>query len=189
LIQLLVPLRAYFVSENSHWTGQGQRFSWNMKLDDLTSHLRILATDLDTGRTWVVDPCDDLTTLQLRFMEVQPDMVLQYVHFLKDKLRSQGGLEPMIRVEAPTSLNGREFHPRIDSDVNLAAASYPSFTRAAWILGLDEGLPIGLYPENRSHSEPQRICPNDLFIYSKIIRGLRATRRAPDAEQDRLSVP
>jgi len=62
-----------------------------------------------------------------------PDMMLQYVHHHRDRLRTQGIAHPVIRVDWRCSLNGRPSAPLIDPTVNLAAVER-TWGHADWIL-------------------------------------------------------
>jgi hypothetical protein len=98
--------------------------------------LTLRVTDPASGRTWSIDPASDLTPVQLREVETSPDMVLQYVHFHRDRLR-RDGMQPVIRIDWLCSLNGRPLRRLADPDVDLAAVER-SLRHAAWILPLGE---------------------------------------------------
>lgn len=133
-IQLLVPLRHLAYPGYVSWTEEGHRFAWHMKLREKRSTMRIVATDPATGRSWEIDPHADLRPRQVRKLQTFPDILLQYVHHHRDRLRAQG-IEPVIRVDWQCSLNGRPYQNLVDPDRNLAAVE-PSFGAADWILPL-----------------------------------------------------
>jgi hypothetical protein len=136
LLQLLIPLRHHLYPGPVSWTEEGHRFSWHMKLREKRSRMSIRVTDPTSGRSWTIDPERDLTDRQLRKLHTFPDMLLQYVHYHRDRLRERGIDDPIITVDWRCSLNGRPFRPLIDPNVNLAAVER-SWRPAAWILPLD----------------------------------------------------
>ena len=135
--QLLFPLRRFLYPGSVSWTEQGHRFSWHMKLREKRSILKITATDPATGRTWVLDPEQDLLPRQAKKVETFPDALLQYAHYHRDRLRQEGVADPVITVDWLCSLNGRPFQRLIDPTANLAVIE-DSWRPAKWILPLDE---------------------------------------------------
>lgn len=133
LAQLLIPFRHWLYPGEVSWTEEGHRFSWHMKLRRKVGEMTITVTDPSTGRRWQLDPRDDLIDRQVRKLHTFPDMVLQYVHYKRDELRTQGVRDPIITVDWRCSLNGAPALPLIDPTVNLAAEQ-PSIWPAHWIV-------------------------------------------------------
>jgi len=142
LSQLLIPLRHFLYPGNVSWTEEGHRFSWHMKLRDKEAILRVFVTDPRSGETWEVSPAVDLSAKQLDEMSTRPDMVLQYAHYLAERLTLQSGARPIIRVDHRVSLNGRPYQTVMDPAVDLAAVS-GGFAPANWILPLETPLEGG----------------------------------------------
>jgi hypothetical protein len=136
----LIPLRHWLYHGNVSWTEQGHRFSWHMKLRDKDSRLEFIVIDPQTGQNWKTDLNEDLTGDQIPQMAARPDMILQYAHFLREKLRQTGPDNPIIIANAWASLNGRPFQQLIDPTVNMAQIHPTLFTSAPWILPLKEKL-------------------------------------------------
>ena len=136
-IQVLVPLRHFLYPGTVHWTEEGHRFSWHMKLRDKKSDVSFFATDPTTGKTWEVNQREYLSSTQRRKVGNAPDMCLQFAHFLADTLREQGYEDIEIRVRSRVSLNFREKQDMIDPTVDLSKEPRTLF-RADWILPLEE---------------------------------------------------
>jgi hypothetical protein len=134
-VQVLVPFRHYLYPGNVHWSEEGHRFSWHMKLRDKNATARFLATDPSGGRTWQVDPRAYLAAWQIQEMVTRPDMILQFSHHLANDLRKQGYGNIEIRADVMASLNGRPAQRLIDPAADLAAQPR-SLLPAAWILPL-----------------------------------------------------
>jgi len=138
VVQLSVPLRHFSYPGSVHWTEEGHILSWHMKLRDKgTETIVFYATDPTTGKTWGIDPLDDLNKKQVSEMSAEPSMILQYSHYLADKLRQEGYEDIEIRVESMVSLNGREPQLLIDPTINLVAEPQTLLPKT-WILPLKE---------------------------------------------------
>jgi len=138
VVQLSVPLRHFLYPGSVHWTEEGHIFSWHMKLRDKdTRDIVFYVTHPATGETWEVDPSDDLTKRQLSKMSTRPGMILQYSHYIAEKLHEEGYEDIEVRVEAMTSLNSREPQLFIDPSINLAAEPQTLLPKS-WIMPLQE---------------------------------------------------
>jgi hypothetical protein len=140
-LQVLLPLRHWLYPGEVSWTEQGHRFSWHMKLRSKSAKIRIAVTDPKTNQSWPIDLSQDLTSRQISKMATRPDMIIYYVHRLKERLEQQGIKDPIIQVDAWASLNGRPYQQLIDPTANLAAKPLSILASADWILPLDENLP------------------------------------------------
>lgn len=137
IIQLTVPLRHHLYPGDSLWTGEGQFWSWQMMLrTKYATEIAFYLVDPATGESWTVD-FDDITGLQVERMAINPDMILQYSHYLADNFRQQGYEDVEVRVHVMVSMNGREPQLMIDPTVDLAAQPR---TRppASWIMPLED---------------------------------------------------
>lgn len=133
-IQILVPLRHWLYPGPVSWTEEGHRFSWRMMLRTKRSEISLRVTDPATGRSWSINPANDLTSVQLRELETYPDLVLQYAHAHRDRLRREG-IDPEIRANWLCSLNGRPQQPLADPAIDLAKTRRDLWP-AGWILPL-----------------------------------------------------
>ena len=94
-------------------------------------------TDPFNQRTWEVNNYDFLTPNQEKMMSTQPDMILQFAHYLENHFRSEGIKNPKITAEVYVTLNGRASQLLIDPSLDLTKIS-DSFAHKNWILELDE---------------------------------------------------
>jgi hypothetical protein len=96
--------------------------------------------DPQTKQSWYVSPEKYLTRKQARKMPTQPDMILQFAHFLEEKWKKEYGLNDVeVRVNNYVSLNGREPAPMVNPTVDLTRIER-SLSKANWILPLHEPL-------------------------------------------------
>lgn len=160
-VQILVPFRHFLYPGNVSWTEEGHRFAWHMKLRNKAASVQFIAIDPQTGWTRFINPADHLTERQAREMPGRPDMILQFAHYLEDKLRADGYEQLQVRASSQASLNGRRFQPLVDPDVDLAGVSR-SLRPAPWIVPLREPLhPPDVSPAERAggDAEPAAFVP------------------------------
>ena len=139
IIQLAVPLRHFLYRGSVHWTEEGHRFSWHMKLRDKQATARFFVTDPQSRQTWEVAPRLYLTARQTQKMSTRPDMILQLAHHIaRDQALTRGIAQPLeVRAHVVASLHGRERQLLVDPTVNLAAERR-SLGSAGWVLPLKE---------------------------------------------------
>jgi hypothetical protein len=153
-VQVLVPLRHHLYPGVVDWTEEGHRFSWRMKLRGKDGWIRYLVTDLDTGRSWTVNPDERLTPRQARKMAGVPDMILQYAHHIARREREAGHPRVRVQARARVSLNGRRPQLIVDPEADLAAVPF-SLLPARWILPLEEPLPMPEDPAEEGDYAPE----------------------------------
>jgi vitamin K-dependent gamma-carboxylase len=129
-LQLFLPLRHWLYPGDVAWTEEGHRFSWRMKLRTKEGAARFYVTR--DGKVDEVNPLEFLDSRQYTKMSGQPDMLLQFAHFLARTFPQQNGQPAEVRVVAFVSLNDRPYGLLVDSLVNLAAQPR-SLRHAAWI--------------------------------------------------------
>jgi hypothetical protein len=130
--QVLFPFRHFLYPGTVHWTEEGHRFAWHMKLrdKDATAEIRVIDPLDQSERT--VDLERYLTRRQFRKMPTRPDMLLQFCHYVADEYEQQTGRRPHVKARVMCSLNGREPMPLVDDQVDLAAEAR-SLRTAPWI--------------------------------------------------------
>jgi len=134
LIQILIPFRHLLYPGNINWTREGERFSWRLRANITTGILNIVVIDPVTQTKTPIYLFNDLIGDQLSVMSKNPDMILQYVHFLKERYQKQGVENPIIKASGKLAINSHPFHPYINKDINLAEKKYPLFSHADWLL-------------------------------------------------------
>ena len=120
ILQLALPFRYLLYPGHLYWTEEGYRFSWRVMLMEKAGTAFFYVTDPRNGRKGEVINRRFLTPLQERMMQTQPDMILQYAHYLHDTYSKKGIPDPIVTVESYVTLNGSGSRLYIDSTVNLA---------------------------------------------------------------------
>jgi len=139
-LQILLPLRHFLYPGPVDWTDEGHRFSWRMMLRSKQGRGRFMAIDRLNGQRRFINPSHFLARDQVSKMWVQPDTILQFVHYMANRLRAEGWEVVEIRSSVAVSLNGRKAQMFVDPTVNLAAEKR-NLMPAGWILPLKEPLP------------------------------------------------
>ncbi len=132
-IQLLFPWRYVLYPGNFFWTEEAYRFSWRVMLMEKAGTATFYVKDTCTGREGVVVNSEFLNAHQEKQMAMQPDMILQFAHFLGEHYAQQGLCAPEVRAEVYVTLNGRPSELLIDPRVNLTQKSH-GWAHKDWIL-------------------------------------------------------
>lgn len=133
VLQLVIPFRSVFYPDDLFWTEQGYRFSWRVMLMEKAGYTVFRVQDPDSGKSWEVANWDYLTPNQEKMMATQPDMMLQFAHFLEEEYQKEGMENVMITADAFVSLNGRRSRRFIDPEVDLTTIER-GFAPKQWIL-------------------------------------------------------
>ena len=127
-IQLLVPFRYLLYPGDIFWTEQGYRFSWRVMLMEKVGYAEFFIQDSE--KKWLIKNSDYLTPTQEKMMSTQPDMILEYAHYLQtvymDTTIEFGSQNlsfknPEVHAEIYVTLNGRPSQLYVDKKHNLAA--------------------------------------------------------------------
>jgi len=133
LSQVILPFRFLFYPGTLFWTEEGYRFSWRVMLMEKGGTTFFYVKDPQTGRKGEVINTQYLTPLQEKMMETQPDMILQYAHYLSDIYKKMGIKDPVVTVESYVTLNGSSNQLYIDSTVDLSKEK-ENFLPKKWVL-------------------------------------------------------
>jgi len=133
VFQLLFPWRYLLYPGSLFWREEGYRFSWRVMLMEKAGTATFYVKDSATGREGVVHNRAFLNPHQEKQMAFQPDLILQYAHWLAEHYDAQGLSEPEVRAEVYVTLNGRPSQLLIDPEVNLAEVQ-DGWGPKSWIL-------------------------------------------------------
>jgi hypothetical protein len=136
MLQLFLPVRYLLYPGKLFWTEQGYRFSWRVMLMEKNGYTSFIVKD-DAGSIFSVNKSHYLTALQDKMMSTQPDMILQFAHFIADEYKKMRMRDPQVYVEAYVSVNGSRSRLFIDSTVDLARQQ-ESFCNKKWILPFEQ---------------------------------------------------
>ena len=119
LFQLIFPWRYLFYPGNIFWTEEGYRFSWRVMLMEKAGTATFFVKDGNSGREGSVINHQFLNPHQEKQMAMQPDLILQFAHYLKDHFQTKGMNDPKVRAEVWVTLNARPARLLIDPNLDL----------------------------------------------------------------------
>ena len=134
LLQLAMPWRYLMYPGSLFWHEQGYRFSWRVMLMEKMGQATFVVKDGD--QKVIIDNRKHLTPLQEKMMATQPDMILQYAHYLEGVYELQGFKNPQVSTEAYVTLNGRRSKQFIDEQVDLTEIE-DSWKHKSWVLSYE----------------------------------------------------
>jgi hypothetical protein len=135
--QVLLPFRFVLYPGNLFWTEEGFRFSWRVMLMEKGGTCFFYVEDPQTGRKSEVINSRYLTALQEKMMATQPDMILQFAHFLDKEYKKMGIEDPVVKVQSYVTLNGRRSQSFVDTSIDLSSEE-ESFFAKKWILPFND---------------------------------------------------
>jgi len=133
LFQVLFPWRFLLYPGNMFWTEQGYRFGWRVMLMEKAGTATFYVKDGKNGKEGEVFNADFLNDHQEKQMAMQPDMILQYAHFLRDHFKAAGMQDPQVRADVFVTLNGQPSRLLLDNKLNLAEIK-DGWRHKTWIL-------------------------------------------------------
>lgn len=130
IIQIILPIRHYFIKGDVLFTEEGHRLAWRMMLRERVGALKIKIVNKNTGNTFYHNMLKDLNAKQLKVVSYSPDLIWQYCQ----KLKQEYPFPIEIYVESFVSVNRRPFNRMINEKVNMAVAKFDYFFHNDWIL-------------------------------------------------------
>ncbi len=137
LFQLLFPWRYLLYRGNIFWTEEGYRFSWRVMLMEKAGTATFYVKNGENGKEGSVINHQFLNPHQEKQMAMQPDLILQFAHYLKDYYTQQGMEDPKVRAEVWVTLNARPAQLLIDPEVDLTEKN-DDWAPKDWILPFKE---------------------------------------------------
>ena len=137
--QLIFPFRHLLYPGNVSWNEEGHHFAWHMMLREKDVGIRFYAYDPVSRQRGLIKVEEFLNSRQLSRMGKDPDMVLEFIHHVRDHYRERRNTELEIYVLNIASLNGRKPQLLMDPRVNYAAIDRV-WTHQPWVIPLEEPL-------------------------------------------------
>lgn len=119
LLQILIPMRSLLYPGELFWTEEGFRFSWRVMLMEKAGAAEFKVVDPASGRYLWIDPAEHLNRTQEKQMVTQPDLILQFAHYLGEIYSKAGVENPEVYVQSAVTLNARSAQPLVPMDVDL----------------------------------------------------------------------
>ncbi len=145
LIQAAIPFRYLLYPDNLFWHEEGFRFSWRVMLMEKKGYATFYVEDRTTRKSIEITNSDYLTPQQIDQMSRQPDMILQFAHFLGEKYqdttlhfgtKSVHLSRPRVTADVYVTLNGRPNQHFVGRETDLMQEEY-NLKHRKWILPLE----------------------------------------------------
>lgn len=135
-LQVLLPLRHYFIKGDVLWTEEGHKMSWRMMLRERSGYAHFKVVDKKTKEEIPYNWTRELTKKQINMISTKPDAIWQMAQHIK-KMFEKENKEVCVYVDSQVSINGKKPLPLIDTSVDLAQAKWNYFWHCDWILLYD----------------------------------------------------
>jgi len=134
VIQLLLPVRHYFIYDDVLWTEEGHRLSWRMMLRSRSGRGEFKVVNNETGENQIIKPEKFLNSSQQRKVFAYPDFAWQFAGYLQKEYAQNGEDISVYLLQSRLSINGRRYTPFIDPKTDLANTPWLRFKHHEWIL-------------------------------------------------------
>ncbi|KAB8154404.1 hypothetical protein EZY14_008250 [Kordia sp. TARA_039_SRF] len=131
--QILLPLRHWTFEDDVLWTEEGHRLSWRMMLRSKSGNISFKVVNKENNDITYVSPSKYTSAKQAARIAVKPDMMWQFVQFLK-KEYAKKGVDVAIYANGMVRVNN---HPRqrlFNPEVDIAAEEWSHFSHHDWLL-------------------------------------------------------
>jgi len=133
-IQLLLPIRHWFIEGDVLRTEEGHRLSWRMMLRTKSGSINYKVIDKATGKTTYIPHHSLVSQKQARLLANKPDVIWQFVQRMKTKYKSEGKSVEIYAVNSRISINGGKYIPFINPKIDLTTIEWNTFSHSNWIL-------------------------------------------------------
>ncbi len=133
IVQIALPLRHHFITDDVLWTEEGHRMSWRMMLRSKRGNTSFKVVDKATNKVTKVRLREYLTGKQMRSVSAKPDFMWQFAQRLKD-IYAEKGIDIEVYVSSYIRVNGKPSKQLIDPEVDLANEEWNHFKHHDWIL-------------------------------------------------------
>ncbi len=133
LIQLMLPLRHWFIDGNVLYTEEGHRLSWRMMLRSKSGYNRFFIQKEGETKKQLISLEEYLTPKQIRSMTGKPDIIWQFAQQLKS-LHAKKGQNIKVFVKNKTTVNNKTTFQLIDPTLDLTSVSWNYFGHNDWVL-------------------------------------------------------
>ena len=124
IFQLLMPLRHWTMPGWVSWNEMGHRYSWRMMLRNKEARMTFFLTNPATNETRHAHASDYLHPKQVHTLQYKPEMMISFAHYLKNLVIKDAGFDPIVRVAAELSLNGRPHQPYTKPNLDVGKMNH-----------------------------------------------------------------
>jgi len=133
-IQLLLPIRHWFIPGDVLRTEEGHRLSWRMMLRTKSGGINYKVVDKETGKSTIINHRNFVSPKQHRLLATKPDVIWQFIQHLKAKYKAEGKSVEIYAINSKISINGGKYNLFINPEIDLTTIEWNTFTHSDWIL-------------------------------------------------------
>lgn len=133
IIQILLPIRHWFIKGDVLWTEEGHRLSWRMMLRSRIGYARFVVVDKQTGER-VPFQMEEFYNKKQRSRINSPDMIWQAAQFIKSEYAKEGKDVSVFVASSYVSINNKPGCQLIDPEVDLTTVEWNPYGNHDWIL-------------------------------------------------------
>ncbi|WP_291865586.1 HTTM domain-containing protein [Maribacter sp.] len=134
VIQIFLPLRHHFITDNVLWTEEGHRLSWRMMLRSRRGSIHFRVVNKNTGKETLVKQDNYLTPKQKARVAAYPDFIWQFAQHIKKEYQKKGEEVSVYAINSKISINARPMKAFINPEIDLANTPWNHFEHNDWIL-------------------------------------------------------
>ncbi|UYW01176.1 HTTM domain-containing protein [Flavobacterium agricola] len=132
ILQLVLPIRHWFIPGDVLFTEEGHRLSWRMMLRSRSGSTYYSVIDKNTNERIAYDLYEKLTQKQHGVFSSHPDMIWQMAQRIKKEFAQQG-IDVAVYAHSYVSINGRAPVQLINDKVDLAQEKWNYFGPSSFI--------------------------------------------------------
>ncbi len=132
-VQIGLPLRHWFFTDNVLWTEEGHRLSWRMMLRSKSGSTTYRVVEANSKVNIPINLDDYLTKNQQRTASTKPDVIWQFAQHLKKDFAKKG-MDVEIYVNCYVRVNNSKMQRLIDPEVDLGSVAWEPLKHSSWLL-------------------------------------------------------
>lgn len=136
ILQIILPVRHWFIKGDVLWTEEGHRLSWRMMLRSRSGYTNLTVYDKKTGKSLRYQTLVKLTDKQYKTVSDKPDAIWQFAQIIKKKY-AEKDIDVSIFAETFVSINQKPMKQLIDPKTDLANVKWNYFFHNDWVLLYD----------------------------------------------------
>lgn len=130
IVQIILPIRHYFIKGDVLFTEEGHRLAWRMMLRERKGEFKIKIVNKTDGSVFYHNILNDLNAKQIKVVSYSPDLIWQYCQ----RIKKEYTFPIEIYVDNFVAINGRPFIRLIDDKTNMLNVKFDYFFHNDWIL-------------------------------------------------------
>lgn len=132
-LQILLPIRHWFIAGDVLFTEEGHRLAWRMMLRSRQGEAIFTVKDLKTGEHFVFENAILLTNKQQNRLNT-PDVIWQMAQKIKSHYKKQGKEVAVYCTQSKIMINRKSHSQLIDPTVDLASQPWHWYKHEPWIV-------------------------------------------------------